>query len=171
MNRIYKQRRFYCINISWFSYRTKSKQIYTDAFQSLLFFSTCSHFVDWSRKLKVRRANCWTISPYPVRFSTNIVNDNNIFFLPVFVGFFCFSMLFSFFCLLFLCMFFCLKQKIYILIYIQLCGRVSDEKIFARSICGNKTTFFCPSGKKLRKMRYREFLTISNLAWFLDIAS
>ena len=43
----------------------------------------------------------------------------------------------------FFCLFVCfLKLKIYILIHIRLCGRVSDKKIFIRLISGNKTTFF-----------------------------
>ena len=133
---------FYCINISFFittyhnisSSWTKSKQVYTNALQSLLFFSTRSHFIGWSHKLKVHRANCQTISTYPVSFCTDIVYNNGIFFLFYLVSFtFCFS----------LCVFFCLKQKIYILIHTRLCGRVSDEKIFTRSISGNKATFFC----------------------------
>ena len=37
-----------------------------------------------------------------------------------------------------------LKLKIYILIHIRLCGRVSDKKKFTQSISGNKTTFFWP---------------------------
>ena len=77
--------------------------------------------------------NCQKLSSYPVRFSTDIVNNNNIFFLPFFFGFVCFSVFFSFFCFLFLCVvcvFFCLKQKVYILIHIRLCGQVSDEKCF-----------------------------------------
>ena len=123
-----------------FSSWTKSNQIYT----SLLIFSTRSPFVGWSNKLKVHRANCHTISLYPVRFSTDIVNNNNIFFLLFFFGFFfLFYFFFGFFCFLFLCVwFFCLKQKIYILIHIWLCGRVSDEEIFTRPISGNKTTIF-----------------------------
>ena len=42
---------------------------------------------------------------------------------------------------LFACCF--LKLKMYILIHIQLCVRVSDKKIFTWPISGNKTTFFC----------------------------
>ena len=51
---------------------------------------------------------------------------------------FCFSVCFFFFVLFFVC----LKQKIFILIHIRLCGRVSDEKIFNRPISENKAIFF-----------------------------
>ena len=101
---------FYCINISFFittyhnisSSWTKSKQVYTNALQSLLFFSTRSHFIGWSHKLKVHRANCQTISTYPVSFCTDIVYNNGIFFLFYLVSFtFCFS----------LCVFFLFETK------------------------------------------------------------
>ena len=46
--------------------------------KSLLFFSTHSLFNSWSRKLKVHRVNSQTISSYPVRFSTDTDNINNI---------------------------------------------------------------------------------------------
>ena len=50
-----------------------------------------------------------------------------------------------FFCFWFFWLFVCfLKLKIYILIHIRLCGRVSDKKIFTRPISGNKATFFGP---------------------------
>ena len=48
---------------------------------------------------------------------------------------------FLFFCLFVLCF---LKLKVYILIHIWLCGRVSDKKTFTRPISGNKTNFFGP---------------------------
>ena len=51
-----------------------------------------------------------------------------------------FFSLFCFFFLLFLLVCF-LKLKIYILIHIRLCGRVSDKNIFTRSISRKKTTF------------------------------
>ena len=104
-------RRFYCINISWFASWTKSKQMYINAFQSLLFFSTRSDFIGWSCKLKVHRANCQMISSFPVRFPTDIVNNNKIFFLHFLFGFFYFSTFFSFFCFLFLCVFFWFETK------------------------------------------------------------
>ena len=50
---------------------------------------------------------------------------------------FCFSV-----CFFFVLFFVCLKQKIFILIHIRLCGRVSDEKILNRPISGNKAIFF-----------------------------
>ena len=111
-------------------------------FQSLLLFSTRSLFIDLSCKLKVHRTNCQTISSCSNRFSTDIVNNNNIPFLLFFFGFFCFSIFFSFFCFLICVFFFCLKQKIFILIHMRLCGRVSDENFFIWPISGNKTTFF-----------------------------
>ena len=78
-------------------------------------------------KLKVHRANSQTISSYPVRFFTDIL----------------FSSLVSFaFCVL-ACLFF-FWLKIYGLIHIWLCGRVSDKTIFSWPISGNKTTFFWP---------------------------
>ena len=53
---------------------------------------------------------------------------------------------FSFFC--FFDFFFCcccfLKLKMYILIHIRLCGRVSDKFFFTRSISGNETIFLWP---------------------------
>ena len=73
----------------------------------------------------------------------------NLFFQSIFRRYSLFF--FSFFCffvfllllLLFFCLFVCfLKLKIYILIQIRLYGRVSDKKIFTRSISGNKTNFF-----------------------------
>ena len=40
------------------------------------------------RKLKVRKKNSQTISSYPVRFSTDTVQNNNISFLLFFFGLF-----------------------------------------------------------------------------------
>ena len=80
-----------------------------------------------SSKWKIRRANSQTLSSYHVRFSTDIL----------------FSSLVSFdFCLLPFFMVY-LKLQIYILIYIWLCGLVSDKKKkkFTWPISGNKTNF------------------------------
>ena len=55
-----------------------------------------------------------------------------------FFSFFCFFD-YCFFCLFVRCF---LKWKMYILIHIWLCGRVSDKKSFNKPISGNKTTFF-----------------------------
>ena len=53
------------------------------------------------------------------------------------------AFLYSCFCF---CSFVCfLKLKIYILIHVGLCGRVSDKNFFTRPISGNKTTFFGPT--------------------------
>ena len=59
-------------------------------------------------------------------------------FLIWFLLFFCFLL---WFILIFVCRF-CLKQKIYILIHIRLCGLVRDEKFFTQPISGNMTTFY-----------------------------
>ena len=85
-------------------------------FQSLLLFSTRSLFIDLSCKLKVHRTNCQTISSCSNRFSTDIVNNNNIPFLLFFFGFFCFSIFFSFFCFL-ICVFFFVWNKKYLFWY------------------------------------------------------
>ena len=74
----------------------------------------------WSCKLKVYRENSQTIW-YHIRFSTNTSHNNNILFLLSFFGFFLF---FSFSLLFFVCVCF-LKQKIYILKHIRLCGWVN----------------------------------------------
>ena len=52
---------------------------------------------------------------------------------------FAFFILFGFL-LLFVCC--SLNLKMYIMIHMRLCERVSDKKIFTRPISGNKTTFF-----------------------------
>ena len=54
------------------------------------------------------------------------------------------------------CLWFFLKQKIYILIHIQLMPRVGDKKIFTQSISRNKTILF---GLKLK------FKVISTNLW------
>ena len=68
----------------------------------------------------------------------------NLFFLIDFSEIFSFLFLFSFAffypCFLFVACF--LKLKIYILIHIRLCERVSDKKFFTQPISGHKTTFF-----------------------------
>ena len=81
-------------------------------------------FTTRASTLKVHRSNSQTKSSYLFRFFTDIL----------------FSFLVSFaFCLLALVFF---KLKIFILIHIRLCGRVSDKKIFTRPISGNQNTFF-----------------------------
>ena len=54
-----------------------------------------------ARVLSLHRANCQTISMYPVCFSKDF--GNNIFFLLFFFGIFCFSIFFTFFCFLCVC--------------------------------------------------------------------
>lgn len=58
-------------------------------FKVYCFLARASHFVGWSRKLKVHRANLRTISSYPVRSSIDTVH-NNIFFFGVFLFLFSF---------------------------------------------------------------------------------
>ena len=72
----------------------------------------------------VHRANLQPISPYPVRFTADILFSSLLSFT--------FFVVFSLF----------LKLKIYILRHIRLCGRVSERKVFTRPISGNKATFF-----------------------------
>ena len=63
-----------------------------------------------------------------------------------FVFFFSFLL---YFLLLFVCVCVCvLKQKVYILIHIRLCGRVSDKTNFTQPISENKATFFWPKKKE-----------------------
>ena len=73
------------------------------------------------KKLKVHRANSQTIPSYSVTFSTDILFSSLVCFT--------FSIVVVF------------LLKIYILIHIRPCGRVSDIKNFTRPISGNKTTF------------------------------
>ena len=104
-------------------------------------------FMTRSWRLKVHRANSQTML-YHVRFSTDTVHNNSIFFLLSFFRFFSFSLFFSiFFCFLFVCIS-ALKQKVYILIHIRLCMQVSDEMNFNQPISGNKITFFWPKKKE-----------------------
>ena len=66
------------------------------------------------------------------------------FFLNQFAGDFLFSSLLSFFffCILVFLLVCSLKWKIYILIHIWLCRRVSDKDFFTQPISGNKTAFW-----------------------------
>ena len=86
------------------------------------------------------------ILSYLVRFSTDSVHKNSIFFLLFFFGFF-FSLSFSFFFFFAFCLYVYvfLKLKIYILIRIRLCRQVGYKEIFTRAIFGSKTTFFGPN--------------------------
>ena len=90
------------------------------------------------RKLKVHRTNSQTML-YHVRFSTDTVDNSNIFFFL----FFSFSLFFFFFFSFFafcLCVFF--KQKIYILVHIRLWGRVSDKKNSTGQILKTRQLFW-----------------------------
>ena len=92
-------------------------------------------FTTRPRKFKVHKANSQTISSCPDMFSI----------YSLFFSFFCFFCLLVFFCFVlgfFFFFFFFFKLKIYILIHIWLCERVSNKKIFTRPISGNKTNFF-----------------------------
>ena len=93
-----------------------------------MFFSTRFLFAGWP----VHRPNLQTISLYPVRFSTDAVHSNKIFFFFFFFVFF----YISFACVL------SFNQKIYILTQIRLCSRVGDKKFFTPTISGNKAKFF-----------------------------
>ena len=67
----------------------------------------------------------------------------SIFLRFLFSSLVCFAC-FAFLILVFFCLFvWCfLKLKMYILIHIWICGRVSDKKISTWPISGNKTSFF-----------------------------
>ena len=68
--------------------------------------------------------------------------SGDIFFSSL-VSFVFFVSCFLFVCFLFVCLLDVLwNKKMYILIHIWLCGRVSDKIFFTRPISGNKTTFF-----------------------------
>ena len=117
-----------------------------------MFFSTRFLFAGWP----VHRPNLQTISLYPVRFSTDAVHSNKIFFFFFFFVFFvCFvvslslSLSLSLFSLVSLVFFYisfaCVlsfNQKIYILTQIRLCSRVGDKKFFTPTISRNKAKFF-----------------------------
>ena len=80
-------------------------------------------------------------------FFLSILRRNSVFFF----SFFCFFD--SCFCL-FVCCF--LKFKMYILIHIRLCGRVTDKKISPGRLLENKTTFFWPNYKIIDKENIKQ---------------
>ena len=85
------------------------------------------------KNLKVHRTNSQTIL-YHVRFSADTASQQQHFLS----SFLWFLFVFQYFCL---CVYF-FKQKIYILVHIRLCGRVSGKKkFFTRPISANKTAF------------------------------
>ena len=100
-------------------------QIYTIVLKVISLFFRTRFFSPLSY---AHRANLRTISLYSVRFSTDTVQNNNISVLPCsLVSFtFLFSLVSFAFCLC-VCLFFYLKQKIYILMDISPCGRVSNK--------------------------------------------
>ena len=121
--------------------------------KSLLFFSTHSLFNSWSRKLKVHRVNSQTISSYPVRFSTDTDNINNIhctqkmkkFLLENFI--FCAVILFLLFFFVFFVFVFSLIYFVWNNIYIYSDTHSAVRagkwyKDYTQPIFGNKTTFF-----------------------------
>ena len=116
-------------------------------------------FTTRTSKLKIRRAYSQTISSYPVRFSTDILFSYLVSFAFCLLVLLFFLRFFCFFCFIF-------KSKIYILIHIRLCGRVSDKKIFTRPISGNKINFFWPNFQQLRIhftfRNYFDFVLICN---------
>ena len=106
-------------------------------------------FMTRSRRLKVHRANSQTMS-YHVRFSRYSSQQQH--FLSTLILWFLFFFSFLlYFLLLFVCLCKCFKQKVYTLIHIRLCGRVSDKMNFTQPISQNKTTFFWPRKKKHNK--------------------
>ena len=93
-----------------------------------------------ARVLSLHRANCQTISMYPVCFSKDF--GNNIFFLLFFFGIFCFSIFFTFFCFLFVCVFFLFEtKKIYSDTYSTMQAR-KWWRNFIWQISRNLATFF-----------------------------
>ena len=99
-------------------------------------------FITWSRRLKVHRANSQKMS-YHVRFS-RYCSQQQHFLSTVILWFHFFS---TFFCFLFVCVY-VLKQKVYILIHIRLCGRVSDKRNFTLPISENNSIFFWSKKKE-----------------------
>ena len=86
-------------------------------------------FTTRSSKLKLHIVNSQTVSWYPVRYSADIL----------------FSSLVSFaFCLLIFLLFFKIN-KIFILIQIRLCKRVSDKNFFTSQFPESRITFFWPN--------------------------
>ena len=111
-----------------------------------IYMNNQEKFMARLRRLKLYRANSQTMS-YLLWFFTDTVRNNSIFFLLSSFGFFSFSLFFStFFCFLFACV--CFKKKVYILIHIRLCGRVSDKRNFTLPISENKSTFFWSKKKE-----------------------
>ena len=111
--------------------------MYINDLQSILFSSTRSLFVSRSRKSKVHRANS-KIS-YPVRFSTDTVQNNNTTFsFSSLVSFFLFSWVSFVFCV---CIIFFETKNIYSDTH---CSRLGDNKIFTQPISGSQASFLWP---------------------------
>ena len=98
------------------------------------------------KKYSCFRKCCWREKPSPAQPQIYflIIDFPEIF--SFLLDFILFSLILVFVCL-FVCLFACcfLKLKMYVLIHIRLCGRVSDKKKFTPPISGNKTTFFLVS--------------------------
>ena len=90
MNRVYRERDVFTTLIYLGFYHEQKVNKYIQMFSKVYcFLARASHFVGWSRKLKVHRANLRTISSYSVRSSIDTVH-NNIFFFGVFLFLFSF---------------------------------------------------------------------------------
>ena len=90
-------------------------------------------------------------------------------FLSIFRRYFLF--LFSFFCFLF-CLFVCfLKLKIYILIHIQLCRRVSNKNIFISQFLETRLLSFWPNNicKSCDLTLVKWEYTWSKITWYVGI--
>ena len=70
---------------------------------------------------------------------------------------------YCFFCLFVRCF---LKLKMYILIHIWLCGRVSDKKSFNKPISGNKTTFLAWNALAMLLPKKGLSIFIQNVSYF-----
>ena len=94
------------------------------------------------------------LQTYPIRFFFIDTAHSNF----IFSFFYC-ILLFSF-SLVFVCVFFFVKQKINILIHIQIMWAVSDKEILTRLIPRNKATCFGPTDLS-RYLQKRDFLMSS----------
>ena len=102
-------------------------------------------------------------------FSGDILFSSLVSFV-FFVSCFLFVCLFVCFFFLFVCLLDVLwNKKMYILIYIWLCGRVSDKIFFTGPISGNKTTFFGLMCCIFLSNRQSSMATLE--AWFAGVFS
>ena len=100
-------------------------------------------------------ANLFVLLDYPKVFS----------FLLVLFAFFCILAFFSLAC-------YFLQLKIYVMLHIRLCGRMSDKKKFTRSMSRNKSTFLgliveARINKYLTYLKYLHIFLLINNSWVL----